>query len=191
MRVGDDPFDAAAAQRLTQHAFPARHERLGARDDDLLLAHLDGKNVVALRERVRHHLGRLVDVHLQRVDAVVRLAGHLRQPVRERFEVELLAGMPRIVEFAIGDQLERVHVQLPRQPRRNQEVFGVALRDDVRADQIFEHTAHVQQPLRRDAILQRGFDCRHGHSMPRALIAPQLTARLGRFQPDHVPADVQ
>ena len=162
LRIRHDPHDAPAAQRLNQHAFPRRHERLRAGDDDFFFAHFDREDVVALRERVRHHFGGLVDVHLQRVDAVVRLVRNLAQPVRQFVEVELLAGAARVVEFALGDDLERVHVHLLGGARRDQDVFGVALRDDLRTHQIVEHAAQIQQAFRGDSFLERRLDCRHG-----------------------------
>jgi hypothetical protein len=172
LRVRDDPLDLSATQRLGQHAFPRRHERLGAGDDDFFFAHFDGEDVVPLRERVRHHFGRLVDVHLQRVDAVIRLRRNLAQPVRQFVEVELLAGPARVVEFPLGDDLERVHVQLFRRARRDQDVFGVTLRDDLRADQIVENGPQIQQALRGDdAIFEVGLDCRHGIPCARSLPA--------------------
>ena len=46
----------------------------------------------------------------------------------------------RLAELsAKGDDLERVHVQLFSGARCDQDVFGVALRDDLRPDQIVEH----------------------------------------------------
>ncbi len=74
--------------------------------------HLDREDVVSLRKRVRHHLGRLVDVHLQRVDAVVRLPGDFAQPVRQFVEIEFLARLAKIFELTLGDYLQRMHVQL-------------------------------------------------------------------------------
>jgi len=124
-------------------------------EGDAVFPDFDREDVVALRERIRHHLGGLVDVHLQRVDAVIRLVRNLAQPVRQFVEVELLAGAPRIVEFALSDDLERMHVHLLGGSRRDQNVFGVALRDDLRAHQIVEHATQVQKAFWGDSFLER------------------------------------
>jgi hypothetical protein len=62
----------------------------------------------------------------------------------------------------LGDDLERMHVQLFRCARRHQRIFGFALRDDIGAHEVVEHTTQVEQPFRRDALFEWSFDRRHG-----------------------------
>ena len=71
--VAHHPPNAASAHRLRQHRLPLEHVRLTARDDDVLVVHLEREDVVALGELVTHHVRDGVDVHLERIDAHVRM----------------------------------------------------------------------------------------------------------------------
>ena len=71
-RIDHHPFDSAATQGLREHALPLEHIGLGAGDDDFIVGNFQRKDVMALRERIRHDFGDRVDIDFQRVDADIR-----------------------------------------------------------------------------------------------------------------------
>ena len=143
-RVGHHPFDRQL-QHVGQVGFPAVDVRLGAGHGHRVAVDGHRENLVALGEGVGHQRRDGRDVDLQRVDAQVRLAGLLRQPQGQAFQVEVFAGTAEVVELLAGDEFQRVHLAIGGVTAAGIErVFGRVLADKALGDQFAQQIIEIQ-----------------------------------------------
>ncbi len=136
-------------QDLLELVFPFPHVRLAGRDHRFLRVDLDRQDAVARGVGVRHDAGHGREIDLERIDMHVRQFDVLGQPLRQRFQMQYLAGLPRILPFLLGDHHQRVHVgaceaPIPRQP------FGIFSRYQPIRDKVGE------QPFQRQLGVRSG-----------------------------------
>ena len=110
-RVGHHPFDRQL-QHMGQVGFPAVDIGLCAGHGHRIAIDRHGEDLVPLGEGVGHQRGDGGDVDFQRIDAQVRLAGLLRQPQGQAFQVQVFARTAEVVQLLAGDELQWMHLTL-------------------------------------------------------------------------------
>ena len=137
-RIRNDALDLLLRD-LLDLAFPSGLERLAGGDRHLVAAHSHRQDRVGRGIRRRHHVDDAGEVDAQRIDVEVRQRRLLRQPLRQRLEVEQLAlGIRRpVVHF------REIHQRVTRTvaPAGDLEALGIAGRQHAIGDQLLEHIA--------------------------------------------------
>ncbi|VVO05066.1 hypothetical protein PS710_02984 [Pseudomonas fluorescens] len=67
---------------------------------------------MALGEGIGHQRSDGRDVDFQRIDTQVRLAGLLRQPQGQAFQIQVFAGTAEVFQMLAGDEFQRVHLAI-------------------------------------------------------------------------------
>jgi len=152
-RVADDQLDAPLGVRLDL-ADPAGVEGLAGRDRDLVVAQEQRQRTVRFRISDRHHVGDAADVDLQRIDALVRHAAALAEPLGQRFGVERAAGL-RVRQPRVAQSHQRMLHAAARSESPLGEL-GVSRADHRVVEQPLQHLAPVEPAYTRTRHVRRG-----------------------------------
>ncbi|MNS27337.1 hypothetical protein D3C72_592830 [compost metagenome] len=143
-RVGHHPFDRQL-QYVGEIGLPAGDIRLGTGHGHRIAVDRHGENLVPLCEGVGHQRCDRGDVDLQRVNTQVRLAGLLRQPQGQAFQVEVFAWPAEVVELLAGDELQRMHLSMSRETAAGiQRLLRRVLANKPLGDQFTQHFVEFQ-----------------------------------------------
>lgn len=110
-RIGYHPPDRQL-QDLAQVGFPTAHVGLRAGHGDSLAVDGQCQNGVALGKGIGHQRGDARNVDFQWVDAHIGLAGLLRQPLGQAFEVQRLTAVQGVGQALAGEQFQGVQVMV-------------------------------------------------------------------------------
>ncbi len=126
LRVGEHHLQGAVAQHLLEMLLPVRFEGLIAGHHHPVAVAFHGDDAVPFGERVAHHPGDLIHIHLERVDVIEGQAAFRRQPVAEEFHVHDALAVGAVHQTVLGHHLQRVPVEFlvfPGRGGNNVELF--------------------------------------------------------------------
>ncbi len=102
---------------------------------------------MALGEGIRHDFRNRIDVDVQWIDAQIFLAGLLCKPQRQGFQIELVARLVTVVEFARSNHFHGMLRELLLGALRNQHILALPLADEACRNHVFHQVRQVYQVL--------------------------------------------
>ncbi|MNI60170.1 hypothetical protein D3C73_1153640 [compost metagenome] len=142
--VGHHPLDRQL-QHVGEVGFPAFDIRLGAGHGHRVAIDRHREDLVALGKGIGHQRRNGRDVDFQRIDAQVRLAGLLRQPQGQAFQIQVFTRTTEIVQLLAGDEFQRVHLGIGGLTAAGVErVLGRVLADKPLGDQLAQQIVEIQ-----------------------------------------------
>ncbi len=143
LRVGEHHVQGTVAQHLLKVLLPVRFEGLVAGHHHPVAVAFHGDDAVPFGERVAHHPGDLIHVHLERIDVIEGQVAFRRQPVAEEFHVHDALAVGTVHQTVLGHHLQRVPIEFLVFPGRGGNNVELFLGHALLVEQFTHHPANV------------------------------------------------